>query len=273
MVARAKRAPDFRTAVDEARGVHEAADREPANFVMATTQHTTEIATLKALVAQGCRVLGANGQNDWVWGHVSARDPSGRGAWMKANSLGFDEITTDDVLLVDRDGQVLAASSRGGRHAEYPIHTEVLAARPEIGGVVHSHPPHSVALAAAGEPLRPVSHAANLFVPPEVPRFDKTADLIVTPELGRDVAEALGDQHALFLVNHGIVTVGPDVQTAVVRAIVLEQACSQQLLVRGFGGWPRWSQPDESLEKREKIYSPEHIRQVWNYLVRSLGEQ
>ena len=224
---------------------------------------------LRRRVALACRVLAANGHSDLVWGHASARDPDGRGVWMKASRLGFDEIRAADVLLVDRNGRVL--EGEGGRHIEYPIHTEVMAARPDVGGVVHSHPEHSVALAAAGQPLLPVSHAANLFVPPDVPRFDRTADLITTAELGSEVADSLGSHDALFLVNHGIVTVGPDVETAAVRAVILERACAQQLLVRGHGGWPTWSPPEESLSKRANIYAPEAMRSVWDYLVRRLG--
>jgi L-ribulose-5-phosphate 4-epimerase len=235
---------------------------------MAATRTTDD---LRRTVALACRVLAVNGHSDLVWGHASARDPGGRGVWMKASRLGFDEITMEDVLLVDSDGRVL--SGEGGLHVEYPIHTEVIAARPDVGGVVHSHPEHSVALASAGQTLLPVSHAANMFVPPEVPRFDRTADLITTAELGREVAEALGSHAAIFLVNHGIVTVGPDVETAAVRAVILERACAQQLLVRGHGGWATWSPPEESLSKRSNIYPPEAVRSVWDYLVRRLGDQ
>jgi L-ribulose-5-phosphate 4-epimerase len=229
-----------------------------------------EPGALRSRVALACRVLAENGHSDLVWGHASSRDPEGRGVWMKASRLGLDEITADDVLLVDRDGQVLEGS--GSLHVEYPIHTEVMAARPDVGGVVHSHPEHGVALAAAGERLLPVSHAANLFVPPDVPRYDRTADLITTRELGREITEALGSHHALFLVNHGIVTVGPDVETAAVHAILLERACAQQLLVRGHGGWASWSPAAESLSKRANIYAPESLRAVWDYLVRRLGD-
>jgi ribulose-5-phosphate 4-epimerase/fuculose-1-phosphate aldolase len=136
---------------------------------------------------------------------------------------------------------------------------------------VHTHSPHAVALAATGQPLRPVSHAANYFVPPEVPRFTATADLILTRALGQEVAAELSSASAIFLVNHGIVTVGKDLETATVAAVLLERACQQQLLTRAFGGWPTWSGPEESLSKRQNIYADGPVRAVWDYLVRSLA--
>ncbi|GLZ49040.1 hypothetical protein Acsp06_52250 [Actinomycetospora sp. NBRC 106375] len=221
------------------------------------------------LVATASRVLAANGHADLIWGHASVRDPDGRGAWLKTAEWSLAEVTADRVHCVDDAGAVVDGSG-GQRHSEYPIHTEVLAARPDVGGVVHTHPPHAVALAATGQALRPVSHAANHFVPPEVPRFTDTADLILTEELGKRVAAALGGHNALFLVNHGIVTVGPDLPTAVVTAVLLERACAQQILTHSAGGWPAWSGPEESLAKREHIYSRGALTAVWDHLVRTL---
>jgi hypothetical protein len=97
----------------------------------------TPAAALRAEVALGCRVLGAEDQGDLVWGHVSARDPDGRGVWMTASTHGFEEVGAEQVILVDRDGGVVEGEGR--RHAEYPIHTEVMAARPDVGSVVHTH--------------------------------------------------------------------------------------------------------------------------------------
>src|SRR3954451_15172203 len=64
------------------------------------------IAALRAEVALGCRVLGTEDQGALVWGHVSARDPDGRGVWMKASTYGFEEVGSEQVILVDRDGGV-----------------------------------------------------------------------------------------------------------------------------------------------------------------------
>lgn len=223
---------------------------------------------VRKLVSLASRVLGNAGHADLIWGHATGRDPEGRGVWMKRNAIAFDEVGMDDVLLVDYDGNVL--TGEGGRHSEWPIHTEVVAARPDVGGVVHTHAAHAVALAAAGQELRPVSHAANLFVPPSVPRFTLTGDLILTRDLGEAVAEQLGDQNALFMVNHGIVTVGRTLRDAVVRAVILEIACKQQLLTHGYGGWSTWSSPEESVAKRGHIHRPDQLQQVWEYLLRQL---
>jgi L-fuculose-phosphate aldolase len=223
---------------------------------------------LREVVATASRIVAAAGLDDLIWGHVSARDPQGRGVWLKAATYGLDEITPERVHLVDAQGEVLEGG--GQRHSEYPIHTELMLARADVGGVVHTHSPYSVALAATGQPLRPVSHAANYFAPPDVPRFTETTDLIRTRELGRALAATLGDRPAVFLVNHGIVTVGKDLQTATVAAVLLERAARQQLLTHGFGGWPGWSTPEESLSKRGNIYTEASVRGVWDYLARRL---
>jgi ribulose-5-phosphate 4-epimerase/fuculose-1-phosphate aldolase len=222
----------------------------------------------RTLVTTACQVLAAAGHADLIWGHASARDPQERGVWLKQSGWGMEEVTPERVHLVNSDGVVVEGG--GPRHSEYPIHTEVMRARPDIGAVVHTHSRAAVALAASGQPLRPVSHEANLFVPPDVPRFTRTADLIRTRGLGSEIADALGDARALFLVNHGIVCVGPDLPTAVVTAVLLDRACSQQLLTRQGGGSPTWSDDDEALAKRNHIYSRTAIWQVWDYLVRQL---
>lgn len=223
---------------------------------------------LRAEVALGCRILGLEDQGDLVWGHVSARDPDGRGVWMKASTLGLEEIGPEQVILVGWDGDVLEGEGR--RHAEYPIHTELMRARADVTCVVHTHAPWAVAFASTEQPLRPVSHEATLFVPPELPRFTKTGDLIVTRELGEDVAATVGGRNAAFMVHHGIVTCGPDVVTAVMAAVLLERACRTNIRAIAGGGPQTWSSDEEALAKREHCYPPQLLRQAFDYLARRL---
>lgn len=227
-----------------------------------------EFRRLRQLVSVGCRVLGQADQSDLIWGHVSARDPAGRGIWMKASGLGFEEVGADQVLLVSWDGHVL--EGKGKRHAEFHIHTEVMRARPDVGAVIHTHSPAAVALGSLGVPLRPISHEANLFVPPDLVRYTKTGDLILTEELGRSVAAALGDRNAAMLVNHGIVVAAVDVPTATVTAVLLDRACRTQLTAMAAGGWATWSSPAESLAKRDHCYPDPLLAGAWEYLVRRL---
>ena len=226
---------------------------------------SARVDALRGDVALGCRILGLEDQGDLVWGHVSARDPGGRGVWMKAATLGFDEIGPDEVILVSWTGEVLEGD--GLRHAEYPIHTELMRARPDVGAVVHTHAPWSVAFASTAEPLRPVSHDGTLFVPPDIARFTQTGDLILTPELGRDLAATVADRNAALMVHHGIVTCGADVVAAVMTAVFLERACRTNLRALAAGGPQTWSSDAEALAKRERVYS---FQQAWDYLARRL---
>lgn len=222
----------------------------------------------RQVVSTGSRVLGRQAQGDLVWGHLSMRDLDGRGVWMKRSTIGFGEVGPDDVVLVDRGGEVLEGDGR--RHAEYPLHTEIMAARPDVGAVVHSHAPSAVAFASLAAPLRAISHEGTLFTPPDVPRFTQTGDLILTAELGAAVAATLGDRNALLLVNHGIAVAAEDVPTAVVAAILLDRACAMQLRAMAAGSIAHWSDDEEALAKREHCYPPPLLRQAWDFLVREL---
>jgi L-fuculose-phosphate aldolase len=217
-------------------------------------------------VALGCRILAAEDQGDFVWGHVSARDPGGRGIWMKESGYGFDEMTAEQVILVSWEGEVIGGPGR--RHLEYPIHTELMRARSDVHAVVHTHAPWSVAFASTGEPLRPLSHEGTLFVPPDVARFTETGDLVTTAELGASLAQTVCDRNAALMVHHGIVACGSDLPTAVFNAVFLERACRANMHALMAGGAKTWSSDDEALAKREHVYVPQA---AWDYFARRFG--
>ena len=221
---------------------------------------------LAAETATANRALGAAGQADMVWGHASVRDPAGRGVWMKASGWSFEEIGTDQVVLVAPDGEVLAGEGR--RHIEYPIHTELMAARPDVHAVVHTHSAAAVAFAALDVPLLALSHDGVEFAEPDLPRFTRTGSLIRSTDLGRDLAGTIGDGVGCLVPQHGLVTVGPDAATAVMRAVLLDRACAVQLTAMAAGAVQRWSDSAELGLKRSEVWPPAQLHAGYEYLCR-----
>lgn len=217
--------------------------------------------SIRESVVLSCEVLEAHDQGDLVWGHVSVRDPTGRGVWLKGAQLGFDEVTADDVILVDFDGQVLQGTA--GRHVEYPIHTEIMRARPDVQSVVHTHPEHAIAFAATRRALLPFSNDCSTFVPPDIARFTETTEFVSTAELGRALAATVGDRNAALLPSHGIVTAAADLGRATTLAIRLERACRIALLA---GDGAEGGNDEETLRKRASF--ARSLDGAWAYLAR-----
>jgi L-fuculose-phosphate aldolase len=219
-----------------------------------------------SLAVDGCRALAAAGQADMVWGHPSVRDPEGRGVWMKASGWGFEEVDASRIVLVSPAGEV--RSGAGPRHIEYPIHTEIMAARPDVGAVVHTHSPAACQFAALDVPLLPLDHAGSLFCYPDLPRFSLTGGLIKTAALGQAVAAALGDARAILLPQHGIVTAGPDLPSAVMTAVLLDRACRTQLTAMAAGPLRVWGSSEDTIAKRADVWAPKQLQAGYEYLLR-----
>jgi ribulose-5-phosphate 4-epimerase/fuculose-1-phosphate aldolase len=209
--------------------------------------------------------LAAAGQADLIWGHAAVRDPQGRGAWTKAAGWGFDEVDMDRVVLVSPDGEVLAGA--GPRHIEYAIHTAVMAARPDVGCVVHTHAEAVTAFAALDVPLRALNHDGVLFAG-SLPRYPGSGGLIRTPALAADVARALGDAPACLLPRHGLVAVGRSPAEAVMHAVLLERACRVQLAAMAAGEPTDVSDDAEVAHKCGECWNETQIDGGWRYLLR-----
>ena len=222
-----------------------------------------------ALAVDGCRALDAAGQSDMVWGHPGVRDPGGRGVWMKCSGWGFEEVDAGRIVLVSPDGEVLAGD--GPRHIEYPIHTEIMAARPDVGAVVHTHSASANAFSALDAPLVPLDHAGSLFCYPEIPRFTQTGGLIKNRSLGAALAETLGDAVACLLPQHGIVAVGADMPAAIMTAVLLDRACRTQLTAMAAGPVRRWGDEEDTVAKRADVWSAKQLLAGYEYLLRRAG--
>ena len=181
--------------------------------------------------------------------------------------MGLDEITLENILTIDLEGNVVAGTAR--RHSEVYIHSEIFKRRPDVHCVIHTHPPYCVALSATGRPMRCYSQPAALFYE-ALGVYADSINLIRTHETGARVAKALGPYRAILLKNHGIAAVGASIAEAVVGAIMLENAAMVQLIAEAAGD-PAPEFPYANIEKlREDIGRPEQFAINFDYLVRRL---
>src|ERR1700688_516983 len=199
----------------------------------------------RQLIVAG-KVLVAEGQDDFTRGHISFRLPDDPTLFfMKAHSLGLDEITMQNILTIDLEGNVVAGTAR--RHSEVYIHSEILKARPDINCVIHTHPTYSVALSATGRPLKCYGQPGALFYH-SLGIYTDTINLIRTHAMGAGVARALGPGRAVLLKNHGVVVTGKTIAEAVIGAIMLENGAMTQLLAEAAGD-PAPEFPRADIEK------------------------
>jgi L-ribulose-5-phosphate 4-epimerase len=221
---------------------------------------------LRRLIADAGRVLAHEGQGDYVMGHVSLRlgdDPNR--FLMKPAGIGLEEMSDDNLITVDLEGEKVAGASR--RHNEVYIHSEVLRARPDCNAVVHTHAPYAVAFSALGKPLLAVSNDVAYFAS-GLPVFSETTELIVDQARGKAVARCLGPHGALILRNHGIVTAAPTVEEAVFLALKLNQACHMQLMTEWAGGPKLVGDPAETKAKGAYTNRTDIHTGVFNYVLR-----
>ena len=219
-------------------------------------------------LAAAHRILEMEGHGDMTLGHMSLRDPEGRGVWLKRLAIGLGEVMSHtDFILIDFDGKKL--SGEGRLHNEWPIHTEIMLARPDINVVSHTHPFYSCVFSATEEQLKPVALEGGYFHP-GVPHDKSTAELINTRSLGNDLAKTLGGAFAVFMKNHGVTFCGGTVEHATLMGIFLEKACKAQLLIQSSG--IRWSWPtDEDMARRTpQTFITPFLERSWDFYVRKL---
>ncbi|MFZ3358554.1 MAG: class II aldolase/adducin family protein [Xanthobacteraceae bacterium] len=179
-----------------------------------------------------------------AFGHVSARDPRDPHRYLMSRSIAPESVTAADILVLDLDSQTVDPKDDGKLlYRERFIHGEIYKARPDVNAIVHSHSPTVVPFTVTRAKLRPLLHNAG-FLGLGVPLFeirkaagDGTDLMILTPNLGKDLARKLGKDAAVVLMRgHGDSVVGPSLPNVVFRAYYTEINARQQLAAITIGG-------------------------------------
>jgi ribulose-5-phosphate 4-epimerase/fuculose-1-phosphate aldolase len=169
------------------------------------------------------------------FGHLSVRLPQSDRFLITRHSLGA-QAGAADLLEMDFQGRVHGGV--GEPPGEFPIHLEVLAARPDVASVIHYHGLHSTAFTtASGQRLRPIHLLGTIFhdgipVHPD-PR------LVSDRERGAALARSLGPHRAVLMCAHGATITGASVEDAVAGAYLFEDNAHRACIAATLGE-PQW---------------------------------
>lgn len=191
------------------------------------------------------------------FGHLSARVSDSR-FMITRHSLGMD-ATAGDFLVFDLDGRQVEGG--GAPPGEYPIHLEILRARPDVGSVIHYHGMYSTAFTTSGVDLRPI-HLLGTIFHDGIPVYDDPR-LVSDRARGAALAQALGSHRAVLMRAHGAAIAGANVQEAVAGAFVFEDN-AQRACISATLGRPVWIEAETAASAgAELLEGRGPFRRVW----------
>jgi L-fuculose-phosphate aldolase len=193
-------------------------------MTMASNLHNADTQQLEmALRSQmlaAARRLSDLGLNRGSTGNVSARHG---GSWLVTPSgVPPEELSAETMVTMGFDGQALGA---GKPSSEWRFHRDILMARPEVGGIVHTHSRFATAFACLHRDIPPFHYMIAMAGGDSI-RCSPYA-LFGTQELSDHALKALTERKACLLGNHGMIALGVDLADALALAIEVESLCEQ----------------------------------------------
>ncbi len=163
-------------------------------------------------VLDACHALAVYGLGSVIGGHVSVRVPGERRYWTNALDRAFEEMTIDDIFLLDFGSEDVGE----GRDVSPGIgfHPGIYDLRPDVNAIVHTHGFWVTAQSAFGRPPRVYHNLATYF-------YEKTA--IAPDDEIESIAPALRDEDVAIVIPwHGAITVGSTMGEAASRHVTFD---------------------------------------------------
>jgi L-ribulose-5-phosphate 4-epimerase len=196
----------------------------------AIAQVRSEVATLHAELVRNNLVA-------WTGGNISSRVPGTDFFVIKPSGVAYDDLTADNMILCDLDGDVVPGTSGSDRSpsSDTAAHAYVYRELPWVGGVVHTHSPYAVAWAARGQEIPCVitGMADEFGGPIPIGPFAIIGD----DSIGRGIVDTLRNHRsrAVLMQNHGPFTIGVSARDAVKAAIMCEDVARTVQLAMQLG--------------------------------------
>lgn len=212
--------------------------------------HTQEIKAQICDVSHKLWQLGLVAAND---GNISVKLPDGT-FWITPSGISKSYITPEMLLRVNAEMRTLEGPDDYHPSTEMKMHMRCYAERPDVGAVLHAHPPTATGYAVANQPLDGYIMIETVISIGSVPVAPYGTPS--TYELPDSIAPFLQEHDVLLLQSHGALTMGSDLLTAYYRMETLEMFAKISLTAKLLGGAqeiPR-DQIDRLLDLRENYY-------------------
>lgn len=174
-------------------------------------------------------------ERGWVANHdgnLSARLDTDR-FLCTPTAVSKGDVTAESLLVVNEKGERLQGTRKV--FSEWSLHRIAYRARPEMGAVLHAHPPTATGFAVSGAELPEPFMAEPVVslgpVIPTVPYFIPGDPAIEDP-----ICEALSCAEVVLLRNHGLLVVGKDLESCFLRVELVEHLCRIALVASQLGG-------------------------------------
>src|SRR5690242_2282261 len=161
----------------------------------------------KQRLAAGFRLFAKFGFEEGVAGHITARDPIEPDTfWVNPFAVPFSHVRASDLIRVNHTGEVVEGNYEGNT-AAFAIHSQGHAARPDVFAAARSHSTFGRALSTLAEPSEPITQGVCAFYDDHA-LFNDYTGVVNDVEEAKRIARALGENKAVILRNHGLLTVG-----------------------------------------------------------------
>ena len=184
---------------------------------------------LRVQLAAAYRMVDHFGWTELIYGHLTVRVPGDEPHFLiNPYGLNYDEVTASNLVKIDLDGNIIGHSDYPVNYAGFVIHSAVHMANSAVHKcVMHTHTRAGMAICALQDGLLPVSMTSTGFFE-RISYHDYEGPSLDLDERERLLAN-LGDNRAMILRNHGILTTGRTIPEAFLRLYRLERACQIQL--------------------------------------------
>jgi L-fuculose-phosphate aldolase len=179
------------------------------------------------------------GRRLWVRGYTASNDGNisvrlaGNQLLMTPASVCKGFMTPEMMVVTDLEGRVISAAPGRKPSSEMLMHLVAYRHRPDVGAVVHAHPPTATGFAVAGIALDRAVLAEVVTTLGSIPLADYGTPS--THELATTVEPFVRAHDALLLANHGALALGKDLFAAYYKMETIEHFAGISLVARLLG--------------------------------------